>query len=325
MRLSRLDPDWSWSRAAIISRDWRRLAPVRAYAEALGLPVEMANESPPSVWRLREMQGFIEILRRDPARLLGIRDLIDALNTLPSNRWTDLIAEGIAALARELADKTMPVPDLIEWFAEWARDTRGEQRGLLLLTAHRSKGLQFDDVVILNGGWDAPSRGEDVDAPRRLFYVAMTRARRSLCIMTGGAHPFLPQGGEPVLRRKAPPQSGDVTLATTQYQMPNLKNVDLSWAGRLPADHRSLRAIAEAQVGDPVRLVNKDGAWLINDAQGRALGRMARTWSPPAGLKFLRGEVGAVVRWRKADNKEEFRAHLRREFWEAVAPELVWG
>ncbi len=325
VRLSRLDPDWSWSRAAIISRDWRRLGPVRAYAEALGVPVDMANESPPSVWRLREMQGFIEILRRDPARLFGIRDLVEAVNTLPSNRWTDLIAEGIAALGRELADKTMPVPDLVEWFAEWARDTRGEQRGLLLLTAHRSKGLQFDDVAILNGGWDAPSRGEDADAPRRLFYVAMTRARRSLCIMASGAHPFLPQGGEHVLRRKAPPQMGDVVLATAQYQMPNLKAVDLSWAGRLPTDHPSLQAIAEAQVGDPVKVVNAGGAWLIHDAQGRALGRMARTWSPPRGLNFLRGEVGAVVRWRKADNKEEFRVHIRRETWEAVCPELVYG
>jgi ATP-dependent DNA helicase RecQ len=271
------------------------------------------------------MQRFIETLRRDPARLLGIRDLIEAVNTLSANRWTDLIAEGIAALARELADKTMPVPDLIEWFAEWARDTRSEQRGLLLLTAHRSKGLQFDHAAILNGGWDAPSRGEDADAPRRLFYVAMTRARRGLCIMANGAHPFLQQDGEHVLWRNAPPQSGDVVLATEQYQMPNLKAVDLSWAGRLSADHPSLRAIAEAQVGDPVRLVNEAGAWLIHDARGRALGRMARSWSPPEGLGFLRGEVGAVVRWRKTDNKEEFRAHLRREVWEAVCPELVYG
>ncbi|WP_246687102.1 RecQ family ATP-dependent DNA helicase [Mesorhizobium sp. M3A.F.Ca.ET.201.01.1.1] len=68
VRLSRLDPEWSWARAAIIARDWRRLAPVRAYAEALGVPVEMANESLPSIWRVREMQQFIDALRRDPAR-----------------------------------------------------------------------------------------------------------------------------------------------------------------------------------------------------------------------------------------------------------------
>jgi ATP-dependent DNA helicase RecQ len=56
LRLSRLDPDWQWRNAAIIARDWRRLEPVRAYAEHLGIPVEMANESLPSLWRLREMQ-----------------------------------------------------------------------------------------------------------------------------------------------------------------------------------------------------------------------------------------------------------------------------
>ena len=77
IRLSRLDPEWSWSRAAIIAREWRRLAPVRAYAETLGIPVEMANESLPSIWRLREMQQFIDGLRRDSTRLLAIRDLVE--------------------------------------------------------------------------------------------------------------------------------------------------------------------------------------------------------------------------------------------------------
>ncbi|MGO8126659.1 hypothetical protein ACC728_37665, partial [Rhizobium ruizarguesonis] len=62
VRISRLDPEWSWSRAAVIARDWRRLAPVRAYAETLGIPVEMANENMPSIWRLREMQHFIDVL-----------------------------------------------------------------------------------------------------------------------------------------------------------------------------------------------------------------------------------------------------------------------
>jgi ATP-dependent DNA helicase RecQ len=171
VRLSRLVPEWSWSRAAIIARDWRRLAPVRAYAEMLGIPVEMANESLPSIWRLREMQQFIDDLRRDTTRLLAVRDLVDVLNATPSNRWTDLIAEGIAALAKELANKTMPVPDLVEWFAEWANDARSDQRALLLLTAHRSKGVEFDDVVILNGGWDRPLK-------------ARTPMRRAACSMS---------------------------------------------------------------------------------------------------------------------------------------------
>jgi ATP-dependent DNA helicase RecQ len=51
LRLSRLDPDWNWARTAIIARNWRQLAPVRASAEAIGIPVELANETLPSIWR----------------------------------------------------------------------------------------------------------------------------------------------------------------------------------------------------------------------------------------------------------------------------------
>jgi ATP-dependent DNA helicase RecQ len=324
VRLSRLDPGWNWSRTAVISRDWRRLNSVRAHAEALGIPVEMANESLPNIWRLREMQSLIAALRRQPARLLGITNLVETLNRLPPNRWTELIGEGIAALARELANKTMPVPDLIEWLAEWARDVRGEQRGLLLLTAHRAKGLEFDDVVILDGNWEALSSGEDADAPRRLFYVAMTRARRSLAVIAGGRHPFVNPSGASILPRLVKPElpetSGDVRV----YQMPNLKLVDLSWAGRLSDQNRALSAIAEARVGDPVTVVSENGAWLIRNANDQTIGQMARVWTPPEHRRFLSGNVGAIVRWRKTDSKEEYRDRLRRDEWEVVLPELVF-
>lgn len=325
VRLSRIDPDWNWSKTAIIAREWRRLDPVRAHAEALGIPVQMANESLPNIWRLREMQSLIAALRHEPARLMGIANVVEALNCLPPNRWTDLIAEGIAALARELANKTMPVPDLIEWLAEWARDTRGEQQGLLLLTAHRAKGLEFDDVVILDGNWEAFSSGEDADAPRRLFYVAMTRARRSLAVMTAGLHPFVHPGSNSILARQVKPEMEAIAGEMAIYQMPDLKLVDLSWAGRLADGKPALGAITEARVGDPIALEPENGAWLIQDAKGRTIGRMARTWTPPEGRLLKRGEVGAVVCWRKADNKEEYRDHLRRDEWEVVLPEFAFG
>ena len=131
VRLSRLDPGWSWARTAIIAREWRRLGPARAHAEALGLPVEMANEALPGIWRLREMQTLIAGLRRDPRAMLDVQDILDVLNEQPITRWVEMIAEGVAGLARELGKKTMPVPDVVEWLAEWSRETRGAQRGLL--------------------------------------------------------------------------------------------------------------------------------------------------------------------------------------------------
>jgi ATP-dependent DNA helicase RecQ len=129
----------------------------------------MANESLPSLWRLREMRQFIEGISRDWTRLLDVTDLLEVVNTLPRNRRSDLVAEGVAALVQEIGSGSASVPDLVEWFGEWSRDARGEQHELLLMTAHRAKGLEFDDGLVLNGGWDRPSLNEDLDAPRRLF------------------------------------------------------------------------------------------------------------------------------------------------------------
>jgi len=203
LRLSRQVPDWTWSRAAIISRDWRKLAPVRDFAEALGIPVEIANEQLPGLWRMREMQMFIEALRADQSRIVSLADLAEMLNSISSSRWTDRIGEGLGLLAREIDGRSLPAADVIEWFAEWAREAWGAQRGLKLLTAHRAKGLEFDDVVILDGGWERPSRNEDQDAPRRLFYVAMTRARRNLIVMSNDNHEYLPTQSLAVINRYA--------------------------------------------------------------------------------------------------------------------------
>jgi len=324
VRISHLDPDFSWSRTAIISRDWRRLGPVRAYAEKLGLQVEMANEKLPSIWRLREMQKLVAGLRQRPAAMLTIKDILDVLNQQRLTRWVVLIAEGIADLARELGAKTIPVPDALEWLAEWAQDVRGTQRGLLLLTAHRSKGLEFDHVVILNGGWQAISQGEDGEAPRRLFYVAMTRARRSLAVVTCGAHAFVHADSDSeLLRQVAAPRASDLP-EPDQYHLPDMGSVDLSYAGRLSETSQTLAAITEAEIDDAVTLERREGKWMTLDRHGRVLGRMAANWAPPADTHLISGKVGAIVRWRKADNEEAFQTYIKRSEWETILPEFVF-
>ena len=323
LRLSQLDPDWSWRRCAVIARDWRRLEPVRAYAEALGIPIDMANEKPLNLWRIREMQGFVRTLLADRTRLLTISDLVAILNAQPQSRWTDLIGEGIGTLARELVEKAAPVPDIVQWFGEWARDVRGEQRGLLLMTAHRAKGLEFDHVAILNGGWDRPSRGEDADAPRRLFYVAMTRARSTLTVLTDGPHAFV-QPCDAVLSRRVTPDAAALPRARLRYVPPHPKLVDLSFAGRLRPGDPSLAAIAAARPGDPVHLIRDGDRWRIGNVQGQTLARLSRAFAQPEGTTFLRGEVAAILHWRSADGDEEYNHLLRRDGWEVVLPELVF-
>jgi ATP-dependent DNA helicase RecQ len=269
------------------------------------------------------MQGFIRALLADRTRLLSIPDLVAILNAQPQSRWTNLIGEGIGTLARELVEKAAPVSDIVQWFGEWSRDVRGEQRGLLLMTAHRAKGLEFDHVAILNGGWDRPSRGEDADAPRRLFYVAMTRARATLSVLTDAPHAFV-QSGDAILPRRITPDTAALPRARLRYVPPDPKLVDLSFAGRLKASDPSLNAIAAAYPGDPVHLIRDGDRWRIDNAQGQTLARLSRAFAPPDGTTFLRGEVAAILNWRREDGGEDFHHLLRRDAWEVVLPELVF-
>jgi ATP-dependent DNA helicase RecQ len=289
---------------------------VRAYAEAAALPVEMANERLPSIWRLREMQHLVETLRQSSAQLIGASDIGAMLRGSPQNQWTRLIAQGVQELGHELADKKMPALDVIEWLAEWAHDTRSAQRGLLLLTAHRAKGLEFDDVVIIDSEWNRLSKDEDPDAPRRLFYVAMTRARRSLSIVTAGGQDFLGGGLGAAVRRRILPDASAAHTVVRRYQMPDVQMVDLSYAGRLDAGNPALNAIQAARVGDPISLTHEGGKWLVKDGENRTIGRMAQRFASPEGLLLLRGTVGAIIGWRDS---------MRRDEWEVVLPELVFG
>ena len=194
-RLSELDSDWDWSTCAVIAREWRYLEPVRAWCEVHGVPAQMGNEESPGFWRLRETRALRDWLRgRKTVNAAELREWlagseprppspVSGPRASPPNPWIELLGEAVEEHALESGGTDTPVGHFIEWLAEWGRDVRRRQRGLLLLTAHRAKGLEFDHVVVLDGGWESTGRGEDADAPRRLYYVAMTRARRTLALM----------------------------------------------------------------------------------------------------------------------------------------------
>ena len=52
-----------------------------------------------------------------------------------------MLRQAVEEHSIETATADVPAASFIEWLAEWARDARRRQNGLLLLTAHRAKGL----------------------------------------------------------------------------------------------------------------------------------------------------------------------------------------
>jgi ATP-dependent DNA helicase RecQ len=327
VRLSKIVPGWNWAKAAIIAREWSYLEPVRSYCEARGIPAQTANADLPSFWRLRETQALVNWLRARDRSGLHVSELAAWMDARPDGTWWSILRDGIDDFVREVGDRETDRKDILEWLAEWGRDVRKRQTGLLLLSAHRAKGLEFDDVVVLDGAWDKRSNGEDRDAARRLYYVAMTRARLSLALMTmGTGHPILEDlNDEAFLTRGHSQGSIDLSDCGKVYRTLDLSEVDLSFAGRLNAGNASLAAVDRLETDDPLFLAERGERWVMTDRDGIVVCRLARKFAPPAGVKFLHGTVYAISTRFREDSAEEYQEHLKRDSWSVVLPELVFG
>ena len=351
-RLATLSPAWDWSKCAVIAREWKYLDPVRAFCEVHRIPVQMGNEEIPSFWHLRETRALVEWLRGRETRIVGRADLRGWLDVQTPGPWNDLLRQALDERSLETSAAEMPVDHFIEWLAEWGRDVRRRQRGLLLLTAHRAKGLEFDHVGVLDGGWDKVDKGEDPDASRRLYYVAMTRARQTLALVrfqgsrpaVGTARPDFAQEPEPLayLGRLhslpyAFPNNGSILHRTSgglqpetlelsrQYRRPSLREVYLGFAGRHHANHPLHRTIASLSPGDRLETrIAKTGSWELLDRSGTVVGRLAQAFEPPLGTQCRSAAVFAIVAWSREASEPQYRDSTKCDAWEVVVPELVF-
>ena len=357
-RLAALTTDWDWSACAVIAREWRYLAPVRAWCELHGVPVQMGNEQIPSFWRLRETQALYDWLRWCEGSVVDPALLRQWLAQQPHNPWVELLGEAADELSLETGGTEMPTAHCIEWLAEWGREARRRQRGLLLVTAHRAKGLEFDHVVVLDGGWLGTNQSEDADAPRRLYYVAMTRARKTLALMRfrgapevmrpaqgraahvaderasysietrpphrGESHPIEAalQDEAAVLRRQSallPPVAPELEL---RHQRLAMKDVDLGFAGRQAAGHPLHKAIAALAPGDPLVPRNSGDRWELIDQSGQAVGRLAQSFELPKGTQCRSATVLAITTWSRELSQPQYQSRIKCDTWEVVLPEL---
>ncbi|MYC93535.1 MAG: RecQ family ATP-dependent DNA helicase [Caldilineaceae bacterium SB0661_bin_32] len=327
-RLSGLAQDWDWSACAVVAREWSYLDPVRSLCELEGIPVQMANEEFSNVWHLRETRTLVNWLRGRDYRLVNSEDLKGWVDRQSPTPWTELLQEAISEYELETGGAETAVDQFVEWLAEWGRDLRPRQRGLLLLSAHRAKGLEFDHVIVLDGGWNRPSSGEDADAPRRLYYVAMSRARQTLTLARfPGAHPFqdVLRNSPSVLRRQAPAKLPPAAPELAQrYKQLSLRDVFLSYAGYRHPNHPLHSAIAALSPGDPLQVQAGARRWELLDHNGMVVGQLAGNFKAPAGTRCASASVLAIATWSREYSEPQYQSRLRCDTWEVVVPELVF-
>ncbi|MGB5234381.1 MAG: 3'-5' exonuclease, partial [Candidatus Macondimonas sp.] len=326
-RLAALAPDWNWATCAVIARKWRLLQPLRSFCDHHGIPVQMADENRVPFWSLRETQALLDWLRADGRTLVDTQSVLDWLSRQPANPWWALLIEAVQAHGLETEGAELPTQHLIGWLADWGRDIRRRQTGLLLVTAHGAKGLEFDHVAVLDGGWEKTGVNEDTDAARRLYYVAMTRARQTLTLarLDGKPHRFLDHLPEEIALRREPVLLPAPTPELAQrHEQLTLKDVDLGHAGRLLPDDAIHAALAALQPGAALSVDIQDGRMRLMDCQGRVVGRLAQGYRPPSGMDCRGARVAAVLVRRAQDSDEGYRKYLQCPRWEVVIPELIF-
>ncbi len=328
LRLSERVSTWDWSKCAVITREWEYLVPVRAFCEEYGVPVQMANEDIPKFWHLREIRMFVEWLRQRVPRVVDGPSLLGRIDSQPSGSWHDLLRQAVEEHALENGEGEIPVDHFIEWLAEWGRDIRRRQRGLLLLTAHRAKGLEFDHVAVLDGGWDRIGHKEDSDAPRRLYYVAMTRARQTLTLAhLDGSRGFQDElvDHDATLRREVAELPPCPRAVERRHVRPKLEDIDLGYAGRLRAHDPVHAAVQTLSTGDPLNIrIESDGRWMLLDRRNRVVGRLAKSFQSPSGMRCRTATVFALMGWSREASDPKYHDGIRCDAWEVVMPELVF-
>ncbi|MCY4416104.1 MAG: hypothetical protein OXE87_07325 [Chloroflexi bacterium] len=191
-----------------------------------------------------------------------------------------------------------------------------------------AKRLDFDPVVVLDGGWNRVGQGEDADAPRRLYYVAMTRARRTLTLMRlPGANLFLDASRDvpAVLRRDAPVDMPSPPPGVfRRYRRLSMRDVFPGFSGYRDPAHPVHQAIAALNPGDSLQVRNDGDRWELLDGSGMMVGQLARSFSAPSGAVRVHASVLAVVSWDWESSEPEYRQGLRSDAWEVLAPVLVF-
>lgn len=127
---------------------------------------------------IRQAMGYEEYLREYAQyRKIKPEELLELLDRLMES----------AKKCRTLAEWEAYIEDYSRRLAEQAKAQEQKKEGVTISTLHSVKGLEYDQVYILNvNEGSIPYRkamlAESIEEERRLFYVGMTRAKKKLCL-----------------------------------------------------------------------------------------------------------------------------------------------
>lgn len=328
-RLRRLDPRPDWHNFAILSRTHGQLAAVRALLEREGVPIRrVLRDVLPPLWRIREFKRLLAHLEENKLLEVSIPELRGELSRIcgVNSSWTAMASRILMDLEVGFGGESCAVVDVTEALYRGFADPHRSHvfgDGVLVSTVHAAKGLEFVHVIVLGGGWKKNACLSEEE--RRLYYVAMTRARKTLALIDR-LDDLLPYGREFELKnlciRKVSVADGQSDkFADVRYTVLGMQDLFIDFAGRKPKGNRVHRSLARMQTGDSVTLKRKQsGQVVVLDSEGVQVGLLsknaAESWQEPELQQVDEVRVLGMVSREMEDCKPEYRDRIVVSDWE---------
>ncbi|ABN78303.1 3'-5' exonuclease [Cereibacter sphaeroides] len=324
----------NWSSTAVLVRTRAQAAVLRTALAAHGINISYDLRDIVPFLRIRETILARKALDRSlqDNRWLGRGDLQrlgENLDIRFGSTWSKAIRRHLEEIGSEIEPGAQVSPEqVLEDFVEWARRWQPDQDGVAVMTAHSSKGLEFDNVLVLDSGW-LGQRREAQDSDRRLLYVAATRARHSLTFVTSATtrgRVLEDLNDAPAILHRKPDESLRPKDPPGIWRPLTLHDVYLSFLAREAAASpgRMETALSTVPTGAPIAFTpvihaSPGGDFDIRIAgtalEDGHLGRVSRRFRMSMDAGWRDARVYAVVERNRRDNHEGYRDDCCRDTW----------
>jgi ATP-dependent DNA helicase RecQ len=340
-RMRKLDRKLELAHFAVLARTRDDLVTVRAALDDAGVPVDWRadDEMPVSPFKIREINAWLTHLdgsRHESWDAAAVKNqLALRRGPAPVNRWWNFLEDIRSEWTGESGEAEVPVALIREFFAEAIAERQRHHRtgdGVVLVTAHKAKGLEFSHVIIADGGWRSHSDQAQMEEERRVFYVAATRAKETLTVMVRKDRrtPFAGElAGDQVIDRTPrltdPEQPANPTAR--RYAIIQPKELFLSYAAAMTEASQVHAAMRATTTGDQVRLVNQ-GRWIhVETKDGvpiAALSEAGRQEWGPRLASVRTATITAMVHRTVGQEGEAYQSRAQVAAWEFPVVEVCW-
>lgn len=325
---------------AILVRQWKYLDKARALLERkANIPTYSLNDEGPKLIRNRATQLLITALEKNPNLILSKEESVKArFENFFENRNRSLSEPTIKMLIKiaEDIDKErgyysenlstpITVSEIITSIYEFneSPDVSIDPDAILVTSCHSAKGLEFKYVILVVDGFDDNKR--EIEAERRLFYVAMTRAKEKLILIHSQNSQFIQE-----VKATPYPFEKILSIAPPQfvfYKDLTPKDVHLSFKGSQDKKKQEIiKKLKEAESIDLEATVAGDNWTIRSNTQvigllsKNAVADLRKRHINPGGFAFQPGEVSVKNIYRHVETD-----HITGEIvndWYVVIPRI---